>query len=463
VRKLEELGVGRPSTYASILSTIQDRGYVFKRGTALVPTVTAFAVVGLLERYFSPLVDYSFTARMEDDLDAIASGTEESIPWLERFYFGTSAHTALGQGSTSNDASLERATADVGGAAALAVGGLRRAVLDQLGEIDAREVNSIVIGTGEDGSPIVVRVGRYGPYLQSGEARAPLPEQLAPDELTTERAAELLEAPTGDRELGLDPKTGEPVTARVGRYGPYVQRGEVTDGGAKPVTASLFKQMLIESVTLEQALHLLELPRVVGAHPETGEEIVAANGRYGPYLRMGKDSRSLASEEALFEVTLEEAVRLFAQPKPRRFGAAASAGTELGPDPETGATITLRQGRFGPYVTDGTTNASLRRGDDPESLDLARAGELLAERRAAGPRPPRGRSASRAGAAAKKTAARTPAGTTKAAPKRTAASKAASSKTPASTAAPKRTAAKKAAAAKAAKAKGASPLEPPQS
>lgn len=403
VRRLEELGVGRPSTYASTLQTIQDRGYVWKKASALVPSFLAFAVVGLLEQHFPSLVDYHFTASMEDDLDEIATGAEEAIPWLERFYFGNED----GDGTAP---AIAHATMESGA-------GLKRAVLDQLGEIDAREVNSIPIGDDEDGRPIVVRVGRYGPYLQRGEDRASIPEDLVPDELTTERAVELLAAPSKDRELGTDPKSGLAVSVRTGRFGPYVQLGEAEDGSDKPPRASLFKSMSPESLTLDQALELLSLPRTVGIDSANGEEIVARNGRYGPYLQRGKESRSLETEEQLLSVTLDEALALLSQPKQRRFGRAAAApAIEIGKDPDTGATILLREGRFGPYVTDGEVNASLRRGDDPTSVTLDRAVELIAERRAAGPRAPR-RSRAAKKAPAKKAAAK------KAAKKRAAAKK----------------------------------------
>ncbi|HZT64930.1 MAG TPA: type I DNA topoisomerase [Acidimicrobiales bacterium] len=378
VKALEEMGVGRPSTYASIIGTIQERGYVWKKGTALVPAYLAFAVVGLLESHFADLVDYGFTAAMEDDLDGIAAGQEEVVPWLRRFYFGNGRP------------------------------GLRTVVSEHLDRIDAREVNSIPVGTDSDGHPIVVRVGRYGPYLQRGEDRAPVPEDLAPDELTVERAEELLAAPSSDRTLGTDPDTGLPVLVKAGRFGPYVQLGEPEPGSKhKPATASLFKTMSPETVTLDDARRLLSLPRTVGT--ADGEEIVALNGRYGPYLKKGADTRSLGSEEEIFTVSLEEAVALFAQPKARRGRAAAAAPLrELGPDPQTGEPMVVKSGRFGPYVTDGTTNASLRKGDDPDSVTPERAAELLAERRAAGPAKPR-RAAKKAGAkkaAAKKTAAK---------------------------------------------------------
>ncbi len=403
VRRVEELGVGRPSTYASMLQTIQDRGYVWKKGSALVPSFTAFAVVGLLEEHFPSLVDYGFTAAMEDDLDHIAAGEEESVPWLQRFYFG----------AAGSDASE----------------GLRDAVLARLATIDAREVNSIPIGVAADGEPVVVRVGRYGPYLQHGEERASIPEDLAPDEVTVARAEELLAAPAANRELGSDPETGLAVVARAGRFGPYVQLGDADDGGEKPRTASLFKSMTLESMTLERALELLRLPRVVGTDVTTGEEIVARNGRYGPYLQRGTESRSLDTEEQLLTVGLEDALALFAQPKQRRFGRAAAAPVrELGVDPVSGATIVLREGRFGPYVTDGTVNASLRRGDDAEAITPERAAELLADKRAAGPPVKRGRGAKKS--AAKKAPTKA-AAAKKAPPKKAVVKKAVAKKAPA--------------------------------
>ena len=349
VRTLEELGIGRPSTYASILGTILDRGYVFKKGTALVPSFLAFAVVGLLEAHFGRLVDYDFTARMEDDLDRIAAGDEHRVEWLGRFYFGVDGD------------------------------GLHQLVSD-LGGIDAREVSSIEIGDG-----IMLRVGRYGPYLERDGERANVPDDTVPDELTVERAAELLSAPSGDRPLGVDPSTGLEVVARTGRYGPYVTEVLPEDSKEKPRTASLFKSMSPETVTLDDALSLLSLPRVVGV-AEDGEEITARNGRYGPYVQKGKESRSLETEEQLLTLTLDEALAVLAQPRRRRGQRQAAAPLkELGPDPSSGKPIVVKAGRFGPYVTDGETNASLRQGDDPETIELGRAVELLAERRAKGP------------------------------------------------------------------------------
>jgi DNA topoisomerase-1 len=423
VKAMEELGVGRPSTYASVISTIVDRGYVWKKGSALVPSFTAFAVVGLLERYFTELVDYGFTASMEDDLDEIASGREEALPWLTRFYFG--ANGAAANGGAANGTAGNGDAAD--GTSKL---GLKEAVATHLGVIDAREINSIPIGQDANGVDVVVRVGRYGPYLQRGEDRASIPEDVPPDELTMERAAELLEAPSSDRELGTEPDSGLPVYVRAGRFGPYVQLGDVVDGGPKPRTASLFKSMTPAALTFEQALELLQIPRTVGTDPETGEEIVAHNGRFGPYLKRGTDTRSLTTEEQLLTIDMDEAKAIFAQPKQRRGrGAAATPLRELGADPSTSLPVVVREGRFGPYVTDGTTNASLRKGDEVESITIDRASELLAERRAAGP-------SKRAKKATKK----------KAAP----AKKAAAKKTAAKKAAPAKAASKKAAAKKAA-------------
>jgi DNA topoisomerase-1 len=360
VRTLEELGIGRPSTYASILGTILDRGYVFKRGTALVPAFLAFSVVGLLEQHFGRLVDYDFTARMEDDLDRIAAGDEHRVEWLGRFYFG------------DGDRGLHELVSD-------------------LGAIDAREINTLEIGNG-----IALRVGRYGPYLERDGQRASVPDELAPDELTLERAEELLAQPSGERELGVHPETGRTIVARTGRYGPYVTEILPEDSKEKPQTASLFKTMSLDTITLEEAVRLLEIPRVVGVAPD-GEEIVARNGRYGPYIQHGKESRSLESEEQLFTIDLPTALALLAQPRQRRGRRTAAAPLrELGTDPVGGKEIVLKEGRFGPYVTDGETNASLRKGDDPETVTLDRAVELLAERRAKGPakKAPRRRKAS---------------------------------------------------------------------
>jgi DNA topoisomerase-1 len=404
VKAMEDLGIGRPSTYASILGTIQDRGYVFKRGTALVPSFTAFAVVGLLEQHFTRLVDYGFTASMEDDLDGIASGETRSAEWLTKFYFGETTATT----------------------GELDPNGLKALVTDRLGEIDAREVNSLPVGVAEDGEQVIARVGRYGPYVQKGDLRASIPDDMPPDELTVERALALLNKTSDERLLGQHPDTGEPILARSGRYGPYVTTQPLDGGEIK--TASLFKDMEIESVSLEDAVRLLSLPRVLGDDPGTGEAIEALNGRYGPYVKRGTDSRSIESEAALFTVTLDDALALFAQPKTRGRRAAAPPLRELGNDPSSGKPMVVREGRFGPYVTDGETNASLRKGDAIESLTPERGAELLAERRASGP--------------AKKTARRAPA-------KKTAAKKATPKKATAKKAAPKKTAAKQRAAKKA--------------
>ncbi len=381
VKALEELGIGRPSTYASILQTIQDRGYVWKKGAALIPSWTAFAVVGLLESYFSRLVDYGFTASVENDLDEIASGERSRAEWLRRFYFGAPDGTADPQRISAQ-------------------GGLKRLIEERLEQIDARGVNSIPLAD----TDAVVRVGRYGPYLQRGESeRASIPEDLPPDELTPERVEELLSAPSGDRLLGTD-ADGQEVTAKSGRYGPYV-----TDGTK---SGSLFASMSLDTVTLADALRLLSLPRSLGELD--GIEVTAQNGRYGPYVKKGTDSRSLGSEDELFTVTLGQAQELLAQPKTRgRRAAAAPPLRELGPDPVSQQPMVIKDGRFGPYVTDGETNASLRRGDTVEEISTERASELLAERRARGPakKAPRKAPAKKAAKkatkkAAKKTAAK---------------------------------------------------------
>jgi DNA topoisomerase-1 len=412
VKALEELGVGRPSTYAATIDTIQSRGYVWKKGSALVPSWTAFAVTGLLEQHFAKLVDYGFTASMEEDLDEIARGTEEAVPWLSRFYFGSGPATN-GSNGTNGGLSTDGA-------------GLKRLVEVQLGEIDAREINSIPIGMSEDGTPVAVRVGRYGPYVQRGDERASVPEDIAPDELTMERAIALLEAGSSDRALGQDPETGLDVIVKAGRFGPYVQVGEADDVDGKPRTASLLASMDPATVTLDDALRVLTLPRTVGVDPATGEAIEAHNGRYGPYLRKGTDSRSLESEEQLFSTTPDQALSLFAQAKTRRGQRSQAPLRELGPDPVTAGIIQLKDGRFGPYVTDGETNASLRKGDVVDALTPERAAELLADRRAAGPVKKRGgrkAATKKAAGGAKKTGAKK-AGAKKAGAKKAAAKKA---------------------------------------
>jgi DNA topoisomerase I len=385
VKALEEMGIGRPSTYASIINTIQDRGYVWKRGSALVPSWIAFAVIGLLEQHFGCLVDYDFTAAMEDELDSIASGAQHRTDWLTGFYFGSE------QGGTMSVARF---------------GGLKKLVGSNLEEIDAREVNSIPLFTDDAGRDVVVRVGRYGPYLErtvgEEQQRANLPDDLPPDELTAEIAEKLFATPVEGRSLGTDPVTGYEIVAKEGRYGPYVTEvlpeevsasgpGKGPDKGAakkpKPRTGSLFKSMNLATVNLDDALRLLSLPRVVGTDPDTGQEITAQNGRYGAYLKRGTDSRSLADEEQIFTVTLDEALKVYAEPKRRgRQATAKPPLRELAPDPVTGKPMVVKEGRFGPYVTDGEgVNASLRKGDNVETLTDERAAELLAEKRARAP------------------------------------------------------------------------------
>ncbi|BCB81101.1 type I DNA topoisomerase [Phytohabitans flavus] len=424
VKQLEELGIGRPSTYASIMATIQDRGYVFKRGQALIPSFLAFAVVGLLEQHYPRLVDYNFTAAMENELDEIAAGDAHSTDFLTSFYFGS---------PVGDDGSIARS------------GGLKKMVTENLGDIDARSVNSIPLFRDDEGRDVVVRVGRYGPYLQrtlpdaepaadGGDDRVSIPEGLAPDELTPEKVEELYLGGSGERKLGEHPETGEPVVLKSGRYGPYVSTGDRN--------ASLLRSQSPETVTLEEALKLLTLPRLVGTDPE-GKEILAAAGRYGPYVKRDDDYRSLDSEDKIFTVTLDEALALLAAPKTRQRRAAAEPLRELGVDPLTEKQMTIKNGRFGPYVTDGETNASLRRDQTPESLTVEQASEMLAERRARGPAKPRKKAA-----AAKKTtaAADGAAPAKKTAAKKTAAAKKTTAKkttTAAKKAAPKKAAARK--------------------
>ncbi|WP_405458103.1 type I DNA topoisomerase [Streptomyces sp. NBC_00101] len=429
VKELEEREIGRPSTYASIIGTILDRGYVFKKGTALVPSFLSFAVVNLLEKHFGRLVDYDFTARMEDDLDRIARGEAQSVPWLKRFYFGAGEDTA-GAGRAS----------DAGNGDGDHLGGLKELVTD-LGAIDAREISSFPVG-----NDIKLRVGRYGPYIERGEKdseghqRADVPEDLAPDELTVELAEELLAKPSGDFELGADPVSGNQIIAKDGRYGPYVT--EVLPEGTpktgknavKPRTASLFKSMSLDTVTLADALKLMSLPRVVGQDAD-GVEITAQNGRYGPYLKKGTDSRSLTSEDQLFDITLDEALAIYAQPKQRGRAAAKPPLKELGTDPVSGAPVVVKDGRFGPYVTDGETNATLRTDDSVEAITPERGYELLAEKRAKGPVKKK-TAAKKAPAKKASTAKKAPAKKTTAAAKKTTAKK--------TTTAAKKTAAKKA-------------------
>ncbi|MBY6410907.1 type I DNA topoisomerase [Rhodococcus sp. BP-252] len=484
IKTLEELGIGRPSTYSSIIKTILDRGYVYKRGSALVPSWVAFSVIGLLEAHFGRLVDFDFTAGMEDDLDAIAGGRERRGNWLTSFYFG---------GDTGAEGSVARS------------GGLKKMVGTNLEDIDAREINSIRLFDDAEGREIHVRVGRYGPYLErmiendddpDGDPisqRANLPDDLPPDELTIDVAEKLFSTPQEGRRLGADPLTGHEIVAKEGRFGPYVTEilpepepepaapepdivpiptGDDGGGstktavkkaaakkapakkaakkvaGPKPRTGSLFKSMDLATITLDDALKLLSLPRVVGVDPESKEEITAQNGRYGPYLKKGTDSRSLADEDQLFSVTLDEALKIYAEPKRRgRQGEAKPPLREMGVDPVSEKPMVIKDGRFGPYVTDGETNASLRKDDDVASITDDRASELLADRRARGPVK---KKATKKAATKKATVTKT-------------ATKTAAKKTPAKKAAAKKTAAKKAPAKKAPAKKAAAKKAPPAS
>ncbi|MBX3313710.1 MAG: type I DNA topoisomerase [Actinobacteria bacterium] len=420
VKRLEELGIGRPSTYASIMSVIQDRGYVWKKGTALVPSWTAFAVVQLLEEHFGDLVDYEFTARMEDELDGIAHGTVQREPWLNRFWFGDEA----------GEQTPELADVSPGSP------GLKRLV--DLGKevIDPAEINVVRRIITPDGEEIVVKPGKFGPYLKKGDETASIPDDLAPDELTLEKAIELLDAPSGDREVGVDPETGKTIYAKAGRFGPYVQLGEMPEGKVKPAdkprTASLFKTMTLDRLTLDDALQLLSLPRTVGTDPSDGGTIIATNGRYGPYIKKDfvdengaakSDTRSIETEEQLFTLTLDEALKVLAEPKRRRGQSSAAPLREMGVDPVSEKPMVVKDGRFGPYVTDGETNASLRKDDSVEALTDERASELLQMRREAAPRK---KKATKKKAAAKKKAPakKKAAGTKKAAAKKAPAKKA---------------------------------------
>jgi DNA topoisomerase-1 len=417
VGRLEELGIGRPSTYASIMSTIVDRGYVWKKGSALVPSFTAFSVVRLLEEHFSSLIDYTFTASMEEVLDLIASGESDRVAQLAAFWRGGESVAGPFPGI--------------------------KALTEDLEAIDARQIATTPIA----GSDAFLRVGRYGAYVERGEERANIPVGLAPDELTAEKAEALLAEPSGDRDLGVDPETGLQVLAKTGRYGPYVTEvlPEGSPKSAKPRTGSLLTDMTLDTVTLDDALRLLNLPRVVGTDPNTEEVITSQNGRYGPYLMRGKDSRSLASEAEIFTVNLEQALALYAQPKVRRGrGQAAPPLREVGNDPTTGNAMVIREGRFGPYVTDGETNASLRTADDPATISVERASDLLSERRA--------KDASEGKSPAKKTARkavkRPPSTTKRTVTAKSSAAKRAATATGAAKAPAKKTAAKKPAAKK---------------
>ena len=411
IKALEDLGIGRPSTYSSIIKTIQDRGYVYKKGTALVPSWVAFAVTGLLEQHFGRLVDYDFTAALEDELDEIANGHEQRTNWLHNFYFG---------GEHGVPHSIARA------------GGLKKLIGVNLEGIDARGINSIRLFEDAEGRMVCVRPGKNGAYLErmvigeDGEStpqRANVSEEITPDELTLDIAEALFATPQEGRVLGVDPESGHEIVARDGRYGPYVTEmlppppDDGEDGvaakkgkkptGPKPRTGSLFASMDVATVTLEDALKLLSLPRLVGVDPANGEEITSQNGRYGPYLKRGNDSRSLASEDQIFGITLDEALKIYAEPKRRgRQGAATPPLRELGTDGASGKPMVIKDGRFGPYVTDGETNASLRKGDEVSTITDDRASELLAERRARGPVKRTTTKVVRKKTAAKKTAAK---------------------------------------------------------
>jgi DNA topoisomerase-1 len=416
VKRLEELGIGRPSTWASIIQTIQDRGYVWKKGQALVPTWTAFAVVGLMEKHFDELVDYAFTARIEEDLDSIARNERGKVDWLEDFYFGDQAEQHPG---------------------------LKRLVAENLDEIDAAEINTFPIGHDPDGAEIVVKPGKYGPYVKRGDDTASVPDDLTPDELTVAKALELLAMPKSDEPIGeID---GLPVFAKNGRYGPYVQWGTADQpppGLDKPKMASLFKTMTLERMGVDDARDLLRLPRTLGVDPSDGVTIVANNGRYGPYVQKDKDFRNIATEEQLLTITLDEAVEIFRQPKVYRRGGGANLAAkgplrEFGSDPVSGRPVVAKDGKFGVYVTDGETNASLSKGDRLEAMLPERAFELLAIRRE--------QIIEKGGPAAKKAAATKKAAAKKAATGATAArTKAPAKKAPAKKAPAKKTPAKKA-------------------
>ncbi|WP_315071621.1 type I DNA topoisomerase [uncultured Microbacterium sp.] len=442
VKVLEEKGIGRPSTFASIPETILDRGYAVKRGQALVPTWLAFSVVRLLEEHFAELVDYDFTAALEDDLDTIARGEQNRVEWLKSFYFGSDNHVGL------------------------------RQVVDNLGEIDARALNSTRIT-----DTATLRFGKYGPYLEVADPANPeakprivnVPEDLAPDELTAEKAQELIDAPVaGDRVLGENPENGKIIVVKDGRFGPYVQendpvsedaavdettgevveapkpkRGAKKEAAPKPRTASLFRSMSVDEIDLDTALKLLSLPRIVGVDPESGDEITAQNGRFGPYLKKGTDSRSLESESQIFDVTLEQALEIYAQPKYGAGRRASSALAEFEADPVSGKPIRIRDGRFGAYVTDGETNVTIPRGQTVDDITFEVAVQMLADKRAKGPAPKRG--------AAKKAPAKKPAAK-KTAAKKAPAKKPAAKKTTAAVSAARSAAAKKAAATRAANA-----------
>ncbi len=403
VKRLEELEIGRPSTWASIIQTVQDRGYVWKKGQALVPTWTAFAVVGLMEKHFDELVDYAFTARLESDLDSIARNEKRKDSWLAEFYFGTDADDAMP--------------------------GLKRLVEDNLGEIDAAEINTFPIGCDADGNLVVVKPGKYGPYVKRGDDTASVPDDLAPDELTVDVALALLAQPKSDEPIGVI--DGLPVYAKSGRFGPYVQWGDPgapPPGFDKPKMSSLFKTMTLERITIDDAKDLLSLPRSLGADPADGVEILANNGRYGPYVQKGKDFRNIDGEERLLTITLDEASKIFALPKVFKRGAGANMAAkgplrEFGDDPVSGRAVVAKDGKFGVYVTDGETNASLSKGDRLEAMPPERAFELLAVRRE--------QIIEKGGAPARKAAARKPSATKKASAKKASAKKASAKEAPA--------------------------------
>ena len=406
VKRLEELGIGRPSTWASIIQTVQDRGYVWKRGQALVPTWTAFAVVGLLEKHFDELVDYDFTARIDEDLDRIARKEQHKVDWLQQFYFG-----------------------DVGEN----VPGLKRLVAENLDEIDAAEINTFPIGLDPDGNEIVVKPGKYGPYVKRGDDTASVPDDLTPDELTVAKALELLALPKSDEPIGeLD---GLPVFAKSGRYGPYVQWGtpdQPPPGLEKPKMSSLLKNQALEHITVDDATKLLQLPRTLGVDPADDVAIIANNGRYGPYVQKDKDFRNIDNEEQLFTITLDDAVTIFSQPKVFRRGGATNLAAkgplrEFGTDPVSQKPIVAKDGKFGVYVTDGETNASLSKGDRLDAMPPERAFELLAIRREAIIE--KGGPAAKKATATKKAAAKRAAPVKKAATKKPATKKRATKKT----------------------------------
>jgi len=360
VKELEALGIGRPSTWATIIQTIQDRGYVWRKGQALVPTFTAFAVTRLLERLLPDLVDYDFTARLENELDAIANGDRKAVPWLHDFYFGS-------EGEAGRKIMRE---------------GLHGLINEAAEELAPREASRIVIGTTNDDEEVAVRIGRYGAYVQIGDSdrRAPVPDQMPPDELTVEAAQRLIDE-SGGRLLGDDPSTGLPVSLKTGRYGPYVQLGENGgDAKTKPKMASLWPAMDPETVTLEDACRLLSYPHELGPHPESGDPVIATYGRYGPYVKFGDTNRSLSDFEALQDITLERAVEVLKQPKGGGRRGGASVIADLGKHPSSGDAVQVKTGRYGPYATDGTVTATIPKGTAPESLTLERAVELLAAR-----------------------------------------------------------------------------------